>query len=49
MQAQPQTTTETSLYAAYVASFPGSPRAWTKSGKERGEPGKILSREKRHR
>ena len=41
MQAQPQTTTETSLYAAYVASFPGSPRAWTKSGKERGEPGKF--------
>ena len=24
-----------------VASFPGSPRARTKSGKERGEPGKI--------
>ena len=24
-----------------LASFPGSPRARTKSGKERGEPGKI--------
>ena len=25
----------------YLASFPGSPRARTKRGKERGEPGKI--------
>ena len=24
-----------------LASFPGSPRARTKNGKERGEPGKI--------
>ena len=28
-------------YILLVASFPGSPRARTKSGKERGEPGKI--------
>ena len=24
-----------------IASFPGSPRAQTKNGQERGEPGKI--------
>ena len=30
-----------SLCTSALASFPGSPRARTKSGKERGEPGKI--------
>ena len=29
------------VLAIGLASFPGSPRARTKSGKERGEPGKI--------
>ena len=29
------------MYTNILASFPGSPRARTKSGKERGEPGKI--------
>ena len=30
-----------SSYTPSLASFPGSPHARTKSGKERGEPGKI--------
>ena len=29
------------MHSLCVASFPGSPRVRTKSGKERGEPGKI--------